>query len=446
MGNYVSKFFPYNHVMEKEEIRNATSEFKDEINGEREIMLTPPLIPKTLPIDPRSITTGIERTPIEVVNCTPVGLNRRISAIPKHLQSKPYLETDMDKIMACLTPKKHYPSKILESTKLQFPDMPNMNEINLLTPVLNNANSKQKMSPIQKERYKILGIDPRSPAASFDRTPILMPKSMARLKARSREDLHRQGSYDTDMFYPKFSYCEMSSEYSVPEIQALPDLTTCTVKSLDLNETEHEGTSSESESSDSICSFEIETVPGNVGEEPLENQNEIQITLKQNNSNDVYIKKDVESKELSVNDNDTIEIWEDTVVLDNEDVIITFDDNSITKDMLSLKLSKSENATVKGDAAVKRKKAKSDIKMDEKKVFSSNDKNDSESIKTRTPLGNRSNNEQMQTLLTKSPQQIFRNKGITPKMLQENTPPHKKYVTKSKLNGMQWDPDSTVVI
>lgn len=52
----------------------------------------------------------------------------------------------------------------------------------------------------------------------------------------------------------------------------------------------------------------------------------------------------------------------------------------------------------------------------------------------------------MQTLLTKSPQQIFRNKGITPKMLQENTPPHKKYVAKSKLSGMQWDPDSTVVI
>lgn len=103
--------------------------------------------------------------------------------------------------------------------------------------------------------------------------------------------------------------------------------------------------------------------------------------MKQNNINDVYIKKDVESEELGVNDNDTIEIWEDTVVLDKEDVIITFDDNSIAKDMLSLKLSKSENTTVKGDTTVKRKKAKSDIKMEEKKVFSSNDKNDSESIK-----------------------------------------------------------------
>lgn len=137
-----------------------------------------------------------------------------------------------------------------------------MNENNLQTPVL-NTNSKQKISPIQKERYKILGIDPRSPAASFDRTPILMPKSMERLKARSREDLHRQGSYDTDIFYPKFSYCETSSEFSVPEIQALPDLAACTAQSLDLNETERESTSSESESSDSICSFETETVPEN---------------------------------------------------------------------------------------------------------------------------------------------------------------------------------------
>lgn len=123
MGNYVYKFFPYNHVMEREEIRDATSELKNEVTAENEIMLTPPLIPKTLPIDPRSVTTGIERTPIEVVNCTPVGLTRRISAIPKHLQSKPYLETDIDKIMPCLTPKKQYPSKMLESTKLQLPDM-----------------------------------------------------------------------------------------------------------------------------------------------------------------------------------------------------------------------------------------------------------------------------------------------------------------------------------
>lgn len=64
----------------------------------------------------------------------------------------------------------------------------------------------------------------------------------------------------------------------------------------------------------------------------------------------------------------------------------------------------------------------------------------------RTPLGNRSNNGQVQILLVKSPQQVFRNKGIASKILQENTPPHKKHITKSKLGGIQWDPDSTVII
>lgn len=74
------------------------------------------------------------------------------------------------------------------------------------------------------------------------------------------------------------------------------------------------------------------------------------------------------------------------------------------------------------------------------------DKNENESIKIRTPLGNRSNNEQIQTLLTKSPQQVFKNRSIVSKILKENTPPHKKYFVKSKLNGVQWDADSTVII
>lgn len=53
-----------------------------------------------------------------------------------------------------------------------------------------------------------------------------MPKSIERLRARSQECLHRQGSYDTDIFYPKFSYCEMSSQFNVTEVQVLADLDT----------------------------------------------------------------------------------------------------------------------------------------------------------------------------------------------------------------------------
>nr|XP_003703443.1 PREDICTED: uncharacterized protein LOC100879228 [Megachile rotundata] len=471
MGNYMNKFFSHNNDIEKEEIRNAHSEMIDNTTIEKDLIFTPPLIQKTLPIDPRSVTTGIERTPIEV-NYTSLGLNKRIiSAIPKHLQSKQYLETNLDQIMTCLTPKKHFPSRVVESTKLQFSDMPNRNAETFLTPEVNNVNNKKKLSPIEKERYEVLGIDPRSPAANFDRTPILMPKSLELLKARSREDLHKQGSYETDIFYPKFAYCEMSSEFSIPEIQALPDLATCTTKCLDLNDTDDGARSNESETSHSSCSPEIEKVSED-GEKLLESQNETQTTLREDNCNDVYIKKDIE--ELNVcnneNDNDTIKIWRDTMVLDKvlefestelhdmqlvkkktsqtpkENVIITFDDSSSTKDVLSLKISKTGNDIARVDTTIKKRYLKLDIKTEEKKVFNSNDKNDTESIKARTPLGNRSNNEQRQTLSTKSPQQIFRNKGIASKMLQENTPPHKKHVTKTKLNGVQWDPDSTVII
>lgn len=41
---------------------------------------------------------------------------------------------------------------------------------------------------------------------------------------------------------------------------------------------------------------------------------------------------------------------------------------------------------------------------------------------------------------------MFKNKSIVSKILKENTPPHKKYFVKSKLNGVQWDADSTVII
>lgn len=69
MGNYVNKFFShnteaYNNKMEKEEIRCLSS--TDEVTPEKDIMETPPIVRKTL-IDPRSITSGIDRTPIEVI-------------------------------------------------------------------------------------------------------------------------------------------------------------------------------------------------------------------------------------------------------------------------------------------------------------------------------------------------------------------------------------------
>lgn len=69
MGNYVNKFFTYNteshnNEIEKEEIKVPTSTDKVSVD---EDMQTPPIIHKTLLTDPRSVTNGINRTPIEVI-------------------------------------------------------------------------------------------------------------------------------------------------------------------------------------------------------------------------------------------------------------------------------------------------------------------------------------------------------------------------------------------
>ena len=113
-----------------------------------------------------------------------------------------------------------------------------------------------------------MGLDPRSPAADFDRTPILMPKSIERLRARSQNYLHRHGSYDTDMFCQKFSYCELSSQFSVTEIQALPDLATSATESLNLVIKNDDDKSSESKSSCSSYSSETECISA-IGEKLL---------------------------------------------------------------------------------------------------------------------------------------------------------------------------------
>lgn len=53
---------------------------------------------------------------LEQINDTPVGVAKGASsAIPKYLQKKKYLETDMDVVMPPLTPKKHFVSKLINT-------------------------------------------------------------------------------------------------------------------------------------------------------------------------------------------------------------------------------------------------------------------------------------------------------------------------------------------
>lgn len=452
MGNYMTKVFPYNNETNNCN-ENVEEEIRDSVTDgilESDSMHTPPIIPKILPVDPRSATSGIDRTPIQVDNNTPV-LNKGLTAIPRYLQNKGYLETDIDNIM-CLTPKKRTPRTLTETKQLQASNLEHKYKEMLLEPISENINKNQLMTEIQKERYYILGLDPRSPAADFDRTPLLKPRSLERLKARSRESLQRQGSYEADQFYPSYSYCEMSSEFNVTEVQALPDLASCVLKSLNLDALDDKFTELDSEN----CNRATRTDSPLGSEERVSEDQEIQ-TSEEDTCNDKNVQRKALEAETCVDDNVTFKVWRDSLVSDKsqkletddidvvqekvpqmakEEVIITFDEDNITKDKLSLKLAKSEK--LKLDAIGKKKK-RIETK-DERKLFT--DKNGNGSAATvRTPLGNRSN---AYEAIKNSPQQTFRSKGVKPIMLQENTPPHKRSVTKSK--AMQWDPNSTVII
>ncbi|XP_015429272.1 PREDICTED: uncharacterized protein LOC107185998 isoform X2 [Dufourea novaeangliae] len=460
MGNYVNKFFLHDTETVNEETKIQSPSTDEETIEET---THTPVIQKRLPIDPRSVTSGIDRTPIEGT------------------YAKRYLETDLDKIIPPLTPRKCVPKVENENLYLHV-DSRNAETNRQLTPTIDKVIYKRVFTPIEKERYNVLGLDPRSPAADFDRTPILIPKSIALLKARVQESLHRRGSYNTDVLTPKFSYCETSSEFSIPEIQALPDLAMCKIRSLNLVTDEFDNKLNKSDSSCSsdssmtdtnseigeditfIVSFQFNSsrigtnINDTIGEKQLESE-DAGTTSDHDTYNNVHITKDVQHNGNHGSDSDAIKIWKFSLIQDKpkselaeshdvqdiedkmsqlpkEEVIIAFDDDSTAKDTLSLKLAKCDINKKKTDVTAKRRKVfKSETKtvLDEKKMFNSDNKYRNEPTKIRTPLGNCSNNAQMQkNLATNSPQQIFKSKGIKTKMLQENTPPHKKHIARSK--------------
>lgn len=64
MGNYINKYFFHNTETEKEETKMQSPSTEEEIVEDN---FHTPVIQKTLSIDPRSVTSGINRTPIEVI-------------------------------------------------------------------------------------------------------------------------------------------------------------------------------------------------------------------------------------------------------------------------------------------------------------------------------------------------------------------------------------------
>ncbi|XP_012223348.1 uncharacterized protein [Linepithema humile] len=469
MGNYASKLFHNENQKGSNEIR-ITQQVIIQDNS----MCTSILPERKVLIDPRSISAGITRTPIEV-KCTPVGVIKKApSAIPKYLQKKQFLETDIDVVMPPLTPKKHSPKltdicQSSESDKSQNYSTPDVS-------VLKNS------KPIQTsiERYQILGLDPRSPAADFDRTPILIPKSFASMKTRSQENLSRRGSYEMDIYNPRNSYQNINTSFSIPEIQSLSDVTSEGLEGWKKLDTEKPNDShisnlcqANSYSSTSESEKEVTVVKNpkfeNAKEKPLTSEQTIVNNEKEDEDDADKLDdcKDIDhsTKIIQINDN-KIKVWHDSEenVSDKqqekdfvekllqrktslrEDVIITFDECMTNTSLFKTTKVKGDCQTKEDAEGKKKKSIKVDVKSVscERKTFTPENKH--ETLKNRTPLGNRSNDGQIQKIPSKSPQlQLLRNKTASTRIEQENTPPCKKYNAKGKCE-IQWDPNSTVFI
>ncbi|XP_018363886.1 PREDICTED: uncharacterized protein LOC108761701 isoform X1 [Trachymyrmex cornetzi] len=452
MGNYANKLLFYTNESQKE--RNENQMVVQQATMEDNNICTPILSEKRVLDDPRSVSAGIRRTPIEI-KCTSSEENKKTpSAMLKYLQKKQYLETDMYFAMPPLTPKKLI-SKSMDSNKQS-----DFIEVQDLTPNVNVAKSSKIITPLDKERFIILGLDPRSPAADFDRTPILMPKSLALIKARSQENLSHKGSYEVDIYNLKNSCQKIDTAINIPETR-LSDTASESLKALDTEE--QDGVSSTSLYSSDLNTSKSEkeiTVirnPKYISEERRSLVSDKQIVAIDNEDKIETEKQDdcenIESN-TKTRDDDKIKLWHDSLSSEKsvsgkdekelsrkkiarDDVIITFD--KYTTISTSLKPMKTDFRK-KGDTKGKKKNTKVNVKLNEEKFFTPENKQEIEMYENRIPLGNRSNNNQIQ----KKPQQLLKNKTASIGT-QENTPPSKTYSRKTR-NGTQWDPNSTVLI
>ncbi|KYN19291.1 hypothetical protein ALC57_08468 [Trachymyrmex cornetzi] len=415
MGNYANKLLFYTNESQKE--RNENQMVVQQATMEDNNICTPILSEKRVLDDPRSVSAGIRRTPIEI-KCTSSEENKKTpSAMLKYLQKKQYLETDMYFAMPPLTPKKLI-SKSMDSNKQSDFVLQD------LTPNVNVAKSSKIITPLDKERFIILGLDPRSPAADFDRTPILMPKSLALIKARSQENLSHKGSYEVDIYNLKNSCQKIDTAINIPETR-LSDTASESLKALDTEE-------QDGVSSTSLYSSDLNT-----------SKSEKEITVIRNPK---YISEErrslVSDKQIVAIDN------EDKIETEKQDDCENIESNTKTRDDDKIKLwhdSLSSEKSVsdfrkKGDTKGKKKNTKVNVKLNEEKFFTPENKQEIEMYENRIPLGNRSNNNQIQ----KKPQQLLKNKTASIGT-QENTPPSKTYSRKTR-NGTQWDPNSTVLI
>lgn len=273
----------------------------------------------------------------------------------------------------------------------------------------------KNLTVIEKERYRILGLDPRSPAADFSRTPILVPKSLALMKARSQDNLTRKGSYETDVYNPRNSWQETSISLDNADIQLLPDIASKRLKELD-SETQaelnildiHEPDSDDSDSS--VFEEEDITVIKNINIKITNDRSLVTdewtfTTIdkredsadKQNNHKDVI---EQNMRAMQIKDDNKIKIWHDSSVskknvpseMEQKEIQENIEGELFQEEILRksimhneysanntspLKSVKMENIQKKEDVEDNIKKIpKTDVKLksDEKKIYSPDSK------------------------------------------------------------------------
>ncbi|XP_057319867.1 uncharacterized protein LOC130664121 [Microplitis mediator] len=475
MGNLTSKLF-LNDEEGKSKLPSHIKMGVIEKNQEKH-QCTPVMTKKNLPADPRSATAGIHRTPIEL-DVTPTAVPRRVAkAIPKYLQSKQYLETDIDSVMPSLS----------STHKVLDPRSPNAPCTR--TPIMVKPSSDY-LSPVvlikeapemDTPKTSVNVLDPRSPAINFDRTPILKPKSPKRNDSRVQQN--NSIECGTELSNPQLTYCETTSDFNVSEIQVLPEIISHHQQPSDLKkrlELNDEFNNSFDDclftkcSSDESDSEEQLTVIPNVKAVKTNEQlpftrdtmeQELTCDSKQiqkidENLEHVSIVTNTINKKSKIDTEEKIRIWRDsispelleepkskTIIPKAEEIIIEFDkDKSIIKsDKTDNVLTEviDENTNNKGPVVKKKKTVHK--RKDSKPLL--NDKKLSNTVGVRTPLSNRSNSRKSQ-VLSKSPQQILRNKALSAKPYQqENTPPRSKNLnSKIKSSNAHWDLDKTVII
>lgn len=248
------------------------------------------------------------------------------------------------------------------------------------------------ITPIDKERFVILGLDPRSPAADFDRTPILMPKSLTLIKARSQENLNRRGSYETDIYNPKISYQEIGTSLNIPKIRLLSDTTLENLKSP-LDTKEHDGplNTLQYDSDLSILKNEKEITviksPKCTNEESLILGKQIAAIDNEEDKDETEKQDDCENIEsITIEDDGKIKLWHDSLSLEEsisgkedwkelsrektsrENVIIMFD-KCITISSSLKPIKTKGDFRKKKDVKGKKRNAKVDVKLNEENFF-----------------------------------------------------------------------------